>query len=183
MHIIIDGYNLIRQSDAFRRFEKVSLEEGRHALLQSLSLYRKQTGHPVTVVFDAWESGSPEVERDRYGGVAVLYSRRGQTADDLIKQMVQNRREEMVVVTSDRDIADFAFRRGATAISSPEFELRLQEAKTRSAQAGGGASPGRPDRDDEREDREAMMPGTKKKGPSRRLSKKQRAIQSVFRKL
>jgi hypothetical protein len=86
----------------------------------------------------------------------------------------------VVVVTSDRDIADFAFHRGATAIASPEFELRLLEAKTRSAHAGGGASP---DRGEETEDRETMIPGTKKKGPSRRLSKRQRALQSVFRKL
>jgi uncharacterized protein len=180
MHLIIDGYNLIRQSGTFRRFEKVSLEEGRHALIHRLSIYKQQTGHRITVVFDAWESGSPTEERDRYGGIDILYSRRGQTADELIKRLIQSRREEMVVVTSDRDIVDFAFRRGTTAIPSPEFESRLLEPETRPTHAkGGGAS----DRDEENQDREKMTPGTKKKGPSRRLSKKQRAILSVFRKL
>ncbi|OPY09892.1 MAG: YacP-like NYN domain protein [Syntrophaceae bacterium PtaB.Bin095] len=180
MHLIIDGYNLIRQSDAFRQSEKVSLEEGRHALLRSLSQYRKRTGHRITVVFDAWVSGSPEVERDRYGSIAILYSQRGRTADDLIKRIVQERREALVVVTSDREIADFAARRGVPAVSSPDFEARLLEAATGAARPAGNAVP---DRNGVREDREPSSVGTKKKGPSRRLSKKQRAVQSAFRKL
>jgi predicted RNA-binding protein with PIN domain len=180
MHLIIDGYNLIRQSDTFRRSEKISLEEGRHALLRSLSQYKRRTGHRITVVFDAGVTGSPEVERDRYGGIAILYSQRGRTADDLIKQIVQCRREALVVVTSDRDIAAFAARRGVPAISSPEFEARLQETATGVNRPGGDAVG---EREGEPGDREQAPSGTKKKGPSRRLSKKQRAIQSVFRKL
>jgi predicted RNA-binding protein with PIN domain len=180
MHLIIDGYNLIRQSDTFRRSEKISLEEGRHALLRSLSHYRRRTGHRITVVFDAWVSGSPEVERDRYGGISILYSQRGRTADDLIKQIVQDRREALVVVTSDRDIADFAARRGAPAIASPEFEARLLEAETGKNRSGRN---GEPDRDGEPGDRAQVPLGTKKKGPARRLSKKQKAVQSAFRKL
>ncbi len=180
MHLIIDGYNLIRQSDAFRQSEKVSLEAGRHALLRSLSQYRKRTGHRITVVFDAWVSGSPEVERDRYGGIAILYSQRGRTADDLIKRIVQERRDALVVVTSDRDIADFASRRGAPAISSSDFETRLLEAATGTGRPEVNAVP---DRNGEPGDRERSSLRTKKKGPSRRLSKKQRAVQSAFRKL
>ena len=52
MHIIVDGYNLIRQSDTFRQSERKSLEEGRNALLRSLAGYRKLRGHRITVVFD-----------------------------------------------------------------------------------------------------------------------------------
>lgn len=180
MHLIIDGYNLIRQSDAFRQSEKVSLEEGRHALLRSLSQYRKRTGHRLTVVFDAWASGSPEVERDRYGGIAILYSQRGRTADDLIKRMVRERREALVVVTSDRDISDFAARRGVPAVSSPDFEARMLEAAPGAAGPAGNPVPGR---NGEPGDREPSPSGTKKKGPSRRLSKKQRAVQAAFRRL
>ncbi|MDO8786291.1 MAG: NYN domain-containing protein, partial [Syntrophales bacterium] len=49
MHIIIDGYNLIRQSDFLRRIERISLEEGRKTLIRTMSLYRKQRGHRVTI--------------------------------------------------------------------------------------------------------------------------------------
>jgi predicted RNA-binding protein with PIN domain len=87
--------------------------------MHSLAAYKKQTGHRVTVVFDAREGGFLTEERDRYGGVHCLYSRKGETADDLIKRMIEGRKEEFVVVTSDRAIADFASRRGVAAIASP----------------------------------------------------------------
>ena len=123
MHIVIDGYNLIRQSDHLRPFDKRSLEAGRNALLQLLAPYRKGKQHAITVVFDAWDGGGPLEERDTHAGISIVYSRRGKTADEVIKEMVGRRGgEELLVVTSDRDVADHAVHRGATAISSPEFE-------------------------------------------------------------
>ncbi|MCX5844803.1 MAG: NYN domain-containing protein [Deltaproteobacteria bacterium] len=170
MHIIIDGYNLIRQSDALRRHERFSLEEGRKALIRSISLYKKQRGHKVTIVFDGWESGPADEERDRQEGIDIIYSRKGEKADDVIKRMVQKRAEETVVVSSDRDIVDFVSRRGGTAISSQEFEELISKVKT-----------GMPDphphtegRYDKEEDDETRA-GIKKKGPSRRLTRKKKA--------
>ena len=64
MHILIDGYNLIRQSVDLKRFERQSLEAGRKALIDWLSRYRQRKGHRITVVFDGWVSGSPQEERD-----------------------------------------------------------------------------------------------------------------------
>jgi len=81
MHIIVDGYNLIRQSDTFRQSERKSLEEGRNALIRSLAGYRKLRGHRITVVFDGWVGGSPLEERDRALGVEIIYSRLGEKAD------------------------------------------------------------------------------------------------------
>jgi predicted RNA-binding protein with PIN domain len=179
MHILIDGYNLIRQSATFRRFDRLSLEAGRNSLIQSLAAYKRRTGYRVTVIFDAAEGGFLTEERDRYGGVSVLYSRRGETADDLIKRMVEGRKEEFVVVTSDRAIADFAARRGVAAIASPVFESRLQRAET----ARNGDRRFEKDEPDEDERDNGSAAGTKKKGASRRLSKKQKKAQSIFRKL
>ena len=178
MHILIDGYNLIRQSSAFRRFDRLSLEAGRKALVQSLATYKKQTRHRVTVVFDAWESGFLTEERDRHGGINILYSRRGETADDLIKRMIENRKEEFVVVTSDRAIADFASHRGVAAIASPVFESRLE----RAASARAGDDDGQQAVEEEEEGEKGTL-STKKKGPSRRLSKKQKQALSTIKKL
>ena len=179
MHILIDGYNLIRQSGIFRRFDRISLEAGRNALLRSLADYKKRTEHRVTVVFDAREGGFLTEERDRYGGVQCLYSRKGETADDLIKRMIEGRKEEFIVVTSDRDIADFVSRRGVAAIASPVFESRLQHAEA-------ARNEGRrceKDEPDEGERHDVSTAGTKKKGPSHRPSKKQRTARSIFKKL
>ena len=179
MHILIDGYNLIRQSTAFRRLDRLNLEAGRNALIHSLAAYKKQMGHRVTVVFDAREGGFLTEERDRHCGIRCLYSRKGETADDLIKRMIEVRKEEFVVVTSDRDIADFASRRGVAAIASPVFESRLQRAET----ARNGDRRFEKDEPAEEERNDGSASGTKKKGASRRLSKKQRTAQSIFKKL
>ena len=72
--IIIDGYNLIRQSSTLRRYELKSLEAGRQALVSRLSDYQSKKGHTITVVFDGWQGGSEYEERDRYGGIDIIYS-------------------------------------------------------------------------------------------------------------
>jgi len=175
MHIVIDGYNLIRQSDHLRSFDRRSLEEGRNALIRFLVPYKKGRPHAITVVFDAWDGGGPLEERDRQGGIDIIYSRRGKKADDVIKEMMGRRRgEEILVVTSDRDVADYAVRRGATAVSSPEFE----EVVTR-FHAGELASFS--NEASEPEDR--SWKGTKKKGPSRRLSRSAKDFQNRMKKL
>jgi predicted RNA-binding protein with PIN domain len=178
MHIIIDGYNLIRQSDALRRYERLSLEAGRNALARSVSHYKKQKGHKVTVVFDGWQGGPVEEERDKLSGIDIIYSRKGEKADEVIKRMVQDRAEEVVVVTSDRDIADFVSRRGGTAISSQEFDGLMGRAKT--------AMTGNARHVEERldkEDEDATTARAKKKGPSRRLSRRKKSAMERIRKL
>jgi uncharacterized protein len=175
MHIVIDGYNLIRQSDHLRPFDKRSLEQGRNALIQFLAPYRKGRRHTITVVFDAWDGGGPLEERDTQAGIAIVYSRRAKTADDVIKEMVQRRGgEEILVVTSDRDVADHAIRRGASAISSPEFEqivFRFSAIDSSSPEESGS------------DEEESSGKGTKKKGPSRRLSRNAKDFQKRLKKL
>jgi uncharacterized protein len=178
MHIIIDGYNLIRQSDELRRHERISLEEGRKALISTISLYKKEKGHKTTVVFDGWQGGPFEEERDKSSGIDIIYSRKGEKADEVIKRMVQERAEEIVVVTSDRDIADFVSRRGGTAISSQEFDELMRKARTATIIHTRYAE----ERLDKEED-VASTGGMKKKGPSRRLSRRKKSAMERIRKL
>jgi uncharacterized protein len=180
MHIIIDGYNLIRQSEFLRRFEKQSLEAGRQALLQRLVPYRRQKEHRITVVFDGWESGSPFEERDRQGGITVIYSRRGEKADEVIKRMILQKGEETVVVTSDRDIAGFVVRKGATALSSLEFETVLS--RTASSAGTSTDAGSHPDKEEEEEDTRKSG-DTRKKGPAHRLSRREKTALNRFKKL
>jgi len=178
MQIIVDGYNLIRQSDTLRRFEKSGLEAGRRELLRLLSLYRRIKGHRITVVFDGWVSGSPVEEREREGGVTVVYSRRGEKADEVIKRMLGRQDMETCVVTSDRELADFANRRGATAVPAPVFESRLSEAERKTPQGGYM-------KDGEKEENyaEGTTRGTKKKGPRKRMSKREKTFFSRVKKM
>jgi uncharacterized protein len=173
MHIIIDGYNLIRQSAVLRRYERTSLEAGRLALVRRLAAYQKARPHHLTVVFDGREGDSPTEQRDLMDGVLIVYSRRGETADEVIKRMVAKSGEETLVVTSDHQLADRVVRSGATAISSPEFEVRISGLSER-LPAGDSAGDDR-----EGDDRN----GRGKKGPARRLSKRAKATLKKMQKL
>jgi uncharacterized protein len=174
MHIIVDGYNLIRQSDALRQYERTSLEAGRRALLRGLADYRRHRGHRITIVFDGWVGGSPLEERDRAGGMDIIYSRLGEKADEVIKRLVAAGSDEILVVTSDREIAAFAARRGKSSIDSREFAGKLD----RLAAAPDADVPA----EGEEENTDHPVAG-KKKGPARRLSKQKRAALARIRKL
>ncbi len=175
MHIIVDGYNLIRQSDALRAHERQSLEAGRKALIRGLAQYKRLRGHRITVVFDGWEGGSPLEERDLAGRVAIIYSRLGEKADEVIKRLVGAASEEILVVTSDREIAAYAARRGKSSIDSPEFAARLD--RLAAAPSPDHGRPAEPEED------EADRPAAKKKGPARRLSRQKRAALARIKKL
>ncbi|MDO9515826.1 MAG: NYN domain-containing protein [Syntrophales bacterium] len=176
MHIIIDGYNLIRQSDSLRRLERLSLERGRGELIRRVAGYRRLRGHKMTVVFDGWMTGPAEEERLREDGVHIVYSGRGETADEVIKRMARAERgSEIIVVSSDREVADSAVKAGGVAISSPEFEERMGEEETK----------GMPDDDETPEEDDDLPPisGTRKKGAARRRSRRERQSQRRLNKL
>lgn len=172
MNIIIDGYNLIKQSDSLRRFERFGLEEGRNELIRRLSNFKKKRGHEIIVVFDGWISGSPKEERQKEGGIAIIYSKKGEKADEVIKRIAKKSDREIIVVTSDRSIADSISRSGGVAISSPEFEEKIQMFET-------GVPFYQEEDGDEDEER---IPG-KKRGPSKRLPRKKRRASTRLEKL
>jgi uncharacterized protein len=175
MHIYIDGYNLIRQSIRLRRFEKISLEAGRNALIDWLASYKNRRDHRITVVFDGWVSGSAQEERDYSAGISMIYSPKGVKADDVMKRIIGSSDEEILVVSSDREIASYAERRGKGVVSSPEFEAIVDRQLSAPANKDFTAMK---DEDDEDAGRSAH-----KKGPAHRLSRGQKQKQSKLRKL
>jgi ribulose-phosphate 3-epimerase len=65
MHIIIDGYNLIRQSDFLRHFERRSLEAGRQALLSQFPHTGNQRG-----IGSRWYSMAGKTAHPSRSGIA-----------------------------------------------------------------------------------------------------------------
>src|SRR5512142_2902596 len=118
MHLIIDGYNVIRQSLELQLLDARELEAGRTALLARLATYREQHRHKITVVFDGWLGGDLKESRDRQQGMSIIYSRRGEKADEVIKRLLAADKQRAVVVTSDREIQAWAQGVGATWITA-----------------------------------------------------------------
>ena len=58
VHVIVDGYNLIRQSAALSKFDQTDLQLGREALIDNLAAYKRIKKHKITVVFDGNEKFS-----------------------------------------------------------------------------------------------------------------------------
>lgn len=170
--IVIDGYNLIRQSDRLIDLEAISLEEGRNGLVQLLAEYKKIKGSPITVVFDGWKSDNIGSSRDKVQGINIVYSGRGRRADDVIKDMADELRDKIIVVTSDKDIATHVSRKGSFVIPSPEFEMKVR-------MTVGGEDFHAYDDEEDNEPRS----GTRKKGPARRLSKEERRKRNKLSKL
>lgn len=168
LEIIIDGYNLIRGAESLPALDAHTLAHERLALITLLVAYHKERRHPITVVFDGWGGRGDKATVQRQQGVTVVYTAKGETADDWIKRKIVGLRYG-AVVTSDKDISRFAERAGLAAIPVLAFEQRLQKALA-----------GR-HRRVYKEDERGMA--ARKKGPARRLSRAARRRAAILAKL
>jgi predicted RNA-binding protein with PIN domain len=173
IRLIVDGYNLIRQSPSLREVESRDLQLGRETLIHHLAAYKRARGHEITVVFDGWQSGNLTENQQWQRGILVIYSRRDERADEVIKRMARRFGQGAVVITSDREVAHFAETVGATAVSSEEFEGRMGMAVIIEERV----------MDPEEAERGIERKGTKKKGPARRPPKSRRRAIERLKKL
>lgn len=172
LHIIIDGYNLIRNSAAFSVLDRQDIQLGREALVDMLAIYKSVKRHKITVVFDGADAPVYSESRDRVKGITTRFSRAGETADEVIKRMAAHDREKALIVTSDREIVTAAAACRAATISSSEFEQKLLMA---GAEGSSDAQEG--------DDIELRTFSTKKKGPRRRAPKSRRRNRERIGKL
>lgn len=177
MWIVIDGYNLIRRSPRLALLDRRDMEEGRDALLASLAAYRRLKGHRITVVFDGWERGGMREQVTTISGLQVIFTRRGEQADQAILRCVERAPTGAVVVTSDRAVAEGAARTGAVALSAEEFHERLDRA-LREEDEGGFYK----EEDDDESDSD--YPGPRgRKGPTRRPSRQAKRRITTLKRL
>ncbi|KAB2343117.1 RNA-binding protein [Actinomadura rudentiformis] len=121
VHLVVDGYNVTKTG-----YGELPLADQRSRLLSGLGGLAAQTRAEVTCVFDGAELDAP-VAIAAPRGVRVLFSRPGQTADELIAELVRAEPSgrAVVVVSSDREVADAARRAGARPAVSTLLLRRL----------------------------------------------------------
>lgn len=167
MHVIIDGYNLLAAIGP-PTASNVPLETGRELLLGLLAGYRHRKGHALTVVFDGWQRGQPIESREHRSGVQVIYSKRGERADQVIQRLAREYGSECAIVSSDHEIINAARAHGAVVMAAGEFAEKLGSA----ASSKGSASI--PHKELDTDEGFLTRRGPEKKGNPRKLPKAQR---------
>ncbi|MBB1255723.1 NYN domain-containing protein [Streptomyces sp. OF3] len=121
VHLLVDGYNVTKTG-----YPSLPLEKQRLRLLGGLSMLAAQSGAEVTCVFDGAELAAPVLLAPPRG-VRVLFSKPGQTADELIRRLVRAEPEgrPVVVVSTDREVADGVAAAGARPVPSVLLLKRL----------------------------------------------------------
>ena len=126
MHLIIDGYNLLGAIGRLFGPEGTERETARESLLRELAAYRQRKRHPLTVVFDGWQQGQATEGREHRAGVQIIYSRRGEKADQVIQRLVREFGSDCAVVSSDHEIMATGRAQGAFIMGAQEFAEKLQ---------------------------------------------------------
>ena len=123
VRILVDGYSLLHNWPEIAPDAPRHSARARDELVQILTQYHDATGEPITIFFDG--SGAPpnapknESSRD----VEVLFSRAGQTADDMIERAAHRFQEygEVLVVTDDNAERDVVGGFGGSVASCANF--------------------------------------------------------------
>ncbi|WSU58363.1 NYN domain-containing protein [Streptomyces sp. NBC_01104] len=120
-HLIVDGYNVTKTG-----YPQMPLEKQRLRLLGGLSVLAAQTGAEMTCVFDGAELAAPVLLAPPRG-VRVLFSKPGVTADEVIRQLARAEPSgrPVVVVSTDREVADGVAKAGARPVASVLLLKRL----------------------------------------------------------
>ena len=127
MPYLIDGNNLIGHIPDLDLGDKHS----RFQLVSRLVRFQKIHNTRVIVVFD----GPPDDYLDNSGtppaSVTVFFPDIGQSADTVIEAIIQRQTDlrRFFVVSSDREIRDFARRQGAKSVDCAEFYKEMKKAQ------------------------------------------------------
>jgi predicted RNA-binding protein with PIN domain len=130
VRILVDGYSLLHNWPELAPRKPRHSAAARDELVHRLTLYRDAIGTPITVVFDGANAdirlstveSTPEME--------ILYSRPGQTADDLIERAAHRLSAygEVLVVTDDFAERDTVIALGGMASSCLNFIQTVESA-------------------------------------------------------
>src|ERR1051326_8108296 len=136
VRILIDGYSLLHNWPELAPGRPRHSAAARDELVRILTLYRDATGTPITVFFD----GSGPRRRGATGEapadeVEVLFSRAGQTADQMIERTAHRFQPygEVLAVTDDHAERDIVIGLGGQAASWMNFIRDIERAMAESA--------------------------------------------------
>ena len=123
MRILVDGYSLLHGWPELAPGRPRHSASAREELIRQLTLYRDSIGTPITVFFDGGGAPAGTTKHESTPEMEVLYSKRGQTADDMIERTTHRlvAYGEVLVVTDDYAERDLVIGLGGMAQSCDQF--------------------------------------------------------------
>ncbi|MBU4204321.1 MAG: NYN domain-containing protein [Acidobacteria bacterium] len=123
---LIDGNNLIGFTDP----DNLNTPRGRTHLIGKIQIFQAVTHKKVLLVFD----GPPDPESDRLSSLSpsmrIFFPRPDQTADSVLMGLIRRSKEKrgFFVVTSDRELKEFAEEHKKQVVSCRRFSRELKDA-------------------------------------------------------
>ena len=134
--LIVDGYNVLRSGSRYRWQPRADedytddfFNTARERLINDVANYAGRDMGAI-IVFDAADNELSEGSRTKIGGVQVIFSPAGQSADKVIEKLAYDagkRGIETMVVTSDAAIQDTVFGGGVDRMSADGFSREMGE--------------------------------------------------------
>ena len=130
--ILVDGYSLLHSWPELAPSQPRYSERARDELIHILTKYHDVTGEPLTIFFDGSGAPASVPKRESSRDVEVLFSRAGQTADDMIERTAHRMLPygEVLVVTDDSAERGTVDGMGGTVCSCANFIRMIENAFT-----------------------------------------------------
>lgn len=132
--LIVDGYNVLRSGSRYRNMRDNPdwthdvLNKSREALLRDVISFAGRD-YSAVIVYDGAFNNASTARDTTIGGVRIIFSPAGSSADKVIEKLAHNAREkgvETLVVTSDATIQDTVFGGGVDRMSADGFSLEAE---------------------------------------------------------
>jgi len=130
VRILVDGFSLLHGWPELAPGKARHSAAAREELINTLTQYRDACGTPITIVFDGAEAVRGPGEMASDSDVEILYSRIGQTADQMIERAAFRLKAygEVLVVTDDFAERDTVSGFGVMTSSCENFIRTVQSA-------------------------------------------------------
>ena len=108
-----------------------TLENSRQRLIEILENYVAMREDKLYLVFDAHLSKGSIEKEEKTNNITGVFTKEGETADSYIERKVNliGRKKEVIVVTNDNLEQQTIFQRGATRMSSIEFNNEVKKSQ------------------------------------------------------
>jgi predicted RNA-binding protein with PIN domain len=134
-HLLVDGANILHAWPELRLLLKKDRDAARAQLVQRLATIHDQEAIRVTIVFDGRRSERVIERPSGESTFSVIHTPAGQTADDVIEQIVANSTEpaSCIVATDDRAEIETVAAAGAAVVRVDDLAAWVAQTEVRQA--------------------------------------------------